>query len=204
MKNIIFDIGNVIAYYSHEEAISAFAKTDEEKKFVMDNIVNSPEWTGFGLVDSGLLSWDDVIEIIQDRTNNIHDELIKDFCHGHYKYLRVQDSMLNLIKILKEKNYKVYLLSNTNEDATNHIKKSGLFELVDGYVLSNLEHKVKPNQGIYKTLINRYNLNPSESIFIDDRLDNCETAKTLGIDSINVNINDYNDLENKLRERGII
>ena len=112
--------------------------------------------------------------------------------------------MLNLIKILKEKNYKVYLLSNTNEDATNHIKKSGLFELVDGYVLSNLEHKVKPNQGIYKTLINRYNLNPSESIFIDDRLDNCETAKTLGIDSINVNINDYNDLENKLRERGII
>ena len=201
IKNIIFDIGNVIAYYEHEKVINKFATNEEEKKFIMDNIVNSPEWSGFGLVDSGLLSWDDVIEIIQDRTNNTHDKLIEDFCHGHYEYLDVQDSMLNLIKDLKNKEYKVYLLSNTNEEATNHMKSSGLFELVDGYVLSNLEHKVKPNQGIYKTLLNRYNLIPEESIFIDDRLDNCETAKSLGMDYINVNKNDYNDLITKLKNK---
>lgn len=204
MKNIIFDIGNVIAYYSHDEAISAFATNEEEKKFIMDNVVNSPEWIGYGLIDIGLLSWDDVTKIIQDRTNNIHDKLIDDFCHGHYKYLRVQEKVLNLIKDLRNKGYKVYLLSNTNEDATNHMKPSGLFELVDGYVLSNLENQVKPYQGIYKTLLNRYNLNPNESIFIDDRLDNCETAKSLGIDYINVKPNDYNNLENKLKEKGII
>lgn len=204
IKNIIFDIGNIVAYYDLEEALNVFAKNEEEKKFIMDNIVNSPEWSGLGLVDIGLLSWDDIIKIIQDRTNNTHDELIEDYCHKHYNYLIVQESMLNLIKDLRNKGYKVYLLSNTNEDSVNYMKNSGLFESVDGYVLSYLENKVKPNQGIYKTLINRYNLLPAESIFIDDRLDNCETAKLLGMDAINANPNDYNDLITKLNEKGII
>ncbi len=199
IKNIIFDIGNIVAYYDLEEALNVFAKNEEEKKFIMDNIVNSPEWSGLGLVDIGLLSWDDIIKIIQDRTNNTHDELIENYCHKHYNYLIVQESMLNLIKDLRNKGYKVYLLSNTNEDSVNYMKNSGLFESVDGYVLSYLENKVKPNQGIYKTLINRYNLLPEESIFIDDRLDNCETAKLLGMDP-----NDYNDLITKLNEKGII
>lgn len=203
-KNIIFDIGNIIAYYDHEEAINGFAKNEEEKKFIMDNIVNSPEWKGYSLVDIGLITWDDVIKIIQDRTNNTHDQLIEDYCHKHYKYLYVQENMLNLIKDLKSKGYKVYLLSNTNAEATSHINKSNLIELVDGYVLSHLEHQVKPYQGIYKTLVNRYNLVPEESIFIDDRLDNCETAKLLGMDAINANPNDYNDLITKLNEKGIM
>lgn len=204
IKNIVFDIGNVIAYYKHEEAIEHFAKNEEEKEFIMNNIVKSPEWAGNGLVDIGLLSWDDIIKIIQDRTNNTHDELIEEFCHKHYNYLMVQESMLNLIKDLRNKGYKVYLLSNTNKDSVDHMKNSGLFELVDGYVLSYIENKVKPHQGIYKTLIERYNLIPEESIFVDDRLDNCETAKSLGMDYINVNKDDYNDLKNKLGERGII
>lgn len=204
IKNIIFDIGNIIAYYDLEEALNVFAKNEDEKKFIIDNIVNSPEWSGLGLVDIGLLSWDDIIKIIQDRTNNTHDELIEDYCHKHYNYLMVQESMLNLIKDLRNKEYKVYLLSNTNEDSVNYMKNSGLFESIDGYVLSYLENKVKPNQGIYKTLINRYNLVPEESIFIDDRLDNCETAKLLGMDAINANPNDYNDLITKLNEKGII
>ena len=201
IKNIIFDIGNIVAYYDLEEALNVFAKNEDEKKFIIDNIVNSPEWSGLGLVDIGLLSWDDIIKIIQDRTNNTHDELIEDYCHKHYNYLMVQESMLNLIKDLRNKGYKVYLLSNTNEDSVNYMKNSGLFESVDGYVLSYLENKVKPNQGIYKTLINRYNLLPEESIFIDDRLDNCETAKLLGMDAINANPNDYNDLITKLKEK---
>ena len=201
IKNIIFDIGNIVAYYDLEEALNVFAKNEEEKTFIIDNIVNSPEWSGLGLVDIGLLSWDDIIKIIQDRTNNTHDELIEDYCHKHYNYLMVQESMLNLIKDLRNKGYKVYLLSNTNEDSVNYMKNSGLFESVDGYVLSYLENKVKPNQGIYKTLINRYNLLPDESIFIDDRLDNCETAKLLGMDAINANPNDYNDLITKLKEK---
>lgn len=203
-KNIIFDIGNVIAYIDYNETLDKIIDNLEDRKFILDNVLNAPEWTIEHTIDIGYYDLDDFISIIGDRTNNTKDDLIKYYMHEHYKFLIVNTKVLELIKELKEKNYKVYILSNLNKEAHEIYEKAGVFDLVDGYVLSYKEHKVKPYQGIYKTLINRYNLLPEESIFIDDNLDNCETAKTLGIDYINVNKNDYNDLENKLKERGII
>ena len=46
IKNIIFDIGNVIAYYNMKEAIKMFAKNEEDGKFLYDNVYQSPEWIG--------------------------------------------------------------------------------------------------------------------------------------------------------------
>ena len=201
LKNVIFDIGNVIAYIDYNETLEKMIDNEEEKKFIMDNIVNSPEWGGYGLVDIGFLTWDEIIEIIQDRTNHTHDDLVERYCHEHYNYLDVQNKMLSLIKDLIVRGYKVYLLSNTNEDATNHLRKSELFDIVHGYVLSHEVHQIKPYTGIYKTLINKYNLKKEESLFVDDRLDNCETAKSLGIDYINVLPDNYDDLINKLTKK---
>ena len=57
--------------------------------------------------------------------------------------------MIALIKKLKANNYGVYLLSNINSYTYDFVKPSGLFDIVDGYALSYLEHKVKPNESIY-------------------------------------------------------
>ena len=203
IKNIIFDIGNVIAYIDYMQSINELIP-EEDRKFIIDNVLHAPEWTAEDTLDIGYYSLDDFISIVGDRTNNTKDDLIKYYMYEHYKYLIVSDKVLDLIKELKEKNYNVYILSNLNKEAHDVYLRTNLFDLVDGYVLSYKEHHIKPHQGIYKILIERYNLIPEESIFIDDRLDNCETAKTLGIDYINVKQNDYNDLINKLEERGLI
>lgn len=203
IKNIIFDIGNVIAYINYRETVEKLI-SEEDRKFIIDNVIHAPEWNEEDTFDMGYYSIDDFISIIGDRTNNTKDDLIKYYMYEHYKYLIVNTKVLELIKELKEKNYNIYILSNLNDIAHNIYKENGVFDNVDGYVLSYKEHQIKPHQGIYKTLINRYNLVPSESIFIDDRLDNCETAKSLGIDYINVKKNDYKDLVNQLKERGLI
>lgn len=204
IKNIIFDIGNVIAYIDYNETLEKMIDNEEDRKFILDNVLNAPEWKIEHTIDIGYYDLDSFISIIGDRTNNTKDDLINYYMHEHYKFLRINTKVLELIKELKEKNYNIYILSNLNKEAHDVYLKTNLFNLVDGYVLSYKEHKVKPNQGIYKTLINRYNLVPEESIFIDDRLDNCETAKSLGMDYINVNKNDYDDLVNKLREREVL
>ena len=203
IKNVIFDIGNVIAYINYMETIEKLIE-EKDRRFIIDNVLNSPEWNDQDTLDIGYYSMDDFISIIGDRTNNVNDDLIRYYMYEHYKYLIVNDKVLDLIKELKEKNYNVYILSNLNKEAHEVYLKTNLFDLVDGYVLSYKEHQIKPHTGIYKTLINRYNLIPEESIFIDDKLENCETAKSLGIDYINVKPNDYNDLEKQLKERGII
>ena len=59
-----------------------------------------------------------------------------------------------------------------------------LFELFDGIVVSGEEKMVKPNPEIYNLLLGRYNLNASESVFIDDRQRNVDGANQVGIQGI--------------------
>ena len=200
IKNIIFDIGNVIAYIDYVDAVNKIIE-EKDRKFIIDNVIKAPEWNEEDTLDMGYYSLDDFISIVSDRTNNTKDDLIKKYMYEHYRYLIVNTNVLDLIKQLKENNYNVYILSNLNKEAHEVYLKTDLFNLVDGAVLSYKEHHIKPHKTIYKTLIDRYNLIPEESVFIDDRLDNCETAKSLGIDYINVLPNDYNDLVTKLKNK---
>ena len=181
IKNIIFDIGNVILNFDYKNVIKKYTNKEEEQKFIIDNIINSPEWLGYALIDTGYITKEESIKLVQDRTNHINDELIEKFWNTYNNYSYVDNKVLDLIKKLKEKNYNIYLLSNTNKHTVEAIKNSGLFEMVDGYVLSYLEHQVKPYISIYKTLINRYSLKENECLFIDDNINNIKTANKLGM-----------------------
>ena len=86
------------------------------------------------------------------------------------------------------------MLSNINPYTYDFVKKSGLFDLVDGYVLSYQVHMVKPYESIYKTLLERYNLNSSECLFVDDKKDNVDTANKLEMFGYNVKPDDYDSV----------
>ena len=181
IKNVIFDIGNVILNFNVEEVLKKFTDRQEEQKFIMENIIKSPEWLEYALIDTGYISREEAIDIVSDRTNHSNDELIKNFWYNYNNYAFVNTEILDLIKELKSKGYNVYLLSNINSYTTENVARSGLFELVDGYILSYQVHQVKPYEGIYKTLLEKYNLTASECLFIDDNQKNIVTGNKLGI-----------------------
>lgn len=113
--------------------------------------------------------------------------------------------MLELIIKLKENGYHTYLLCNINPYTYNYIlEKSNLFNIVDGYILSYQVHMIKPYQGIYQELIKKFYLNPKETLFIDDNLNNIKTAILLNIKGIKVKPDNYYDVETKLRKNNII
>jgi putative hydrolase of the HAD superfamily len=203
IKNVIFDIGNVILNFNIPEVLRAFTDNQEEQKFILDNIINSPEWLGNALIDTGYIEKEDAIEIVKDRTNHTNDKLISDFWNTYNDYALVDEKVIELIKNLKVNNYKIYLLSNINPYTHDFVKTSGLFDLVDGYVLSYLEHQIKPYESIYNTLINRYKLNSKECLFIDDREDNIITANRLGILGGKVEPDNYNSIINLLEQYNI-
>lgn len=181
IKNVIFDIGNVILNFNVEEVLKKFTDSQEEQKFIMENIIKSPEWLEYALIDTGYISREEAIDIVSDRTNHTNDELIKNFWYNYNNYAFVNMEILDLIKELKSKGYNVYLLSNINSYTTENVARSGLFELVDGYILSYKVHQVKPYEGIYKTLLEKYNLTANECLFIDDNPNNIVTGNKLGI-----------------------
>lgn len=194
IKNIIFDIGNVILNFDYMKVIANYTDNIKEQRFILDNIINSPEWLGYSLIDTGFITKEEAIQIVQDRTNHVNDNLIRDFWNSYNNYAFVDKKVLDLIKQLKKKDYKIYLLSNINEYTFNKVKDSNLFNIVDGYVLSYKVHQVKPYVSIYKTLINKYNLKVSECLFIDDNENNINTANMLGMSATLVKADNYEDI----------
>lgn len=200
IKNIVFDIGNVILNFNLEDVLPKFTNDKEEQQFIIDNIINSPEWLGYALIDTGYISKEEAISIVQDRTNHEKDELISRFWNNYNDFALVDNRVINLIKDLKLKGYKIFLLSNINEHTFINVNKSELFNIVDGYVLSYIEHQVKPYKAIYKTLINRYSLNPVETVFIDDNQNNINTAKELGFIAKKVEPDNYDSVFVSIKE----
>lgn len=89
------------------------------------------------------------------------------------------------IRELKALNKKIYLLTNYGDVSFKNSKKHYDFlKLVDGEVVSSVVKAVKPDKDIYQILLNKYNINPSTSVYIDDRLENIITGRKFNIDSI--------------------
>ncbi|CDC98425.1 HAD family phosphatase [Alistipes sp. CAG:268] len=86
-----------------------------------------------------------------------------------------------LVRDLKEAGYRLYVLSNMSREFIDYLRRFPVYGLFDGEVVSCEELCVKPEPRIYEILLDRYGLLPSETLFIDDRPANIDTARTLGI-----------------------
>mgnify|MGYP004608028297 FL=1 len=92
-----------------------------------------------------------------------------------------------LLKLLKEKGYRLYYLSNWDQLSFEMAVENGVFDFIkyfDGGIISYQEGTEKPNRDIYELLIHRYNLEPQDMIFFDDRIENITAANEFGIAGI--------------------
>lgn len=56
IKNIVFDIGNVIFHFDLDEVLSHFVSNAEEKNFLLQEVIHSLEWLSYALIDTDFLS----------------------------------------------------------------------------------------------------------------------------------------------------
>ena len=86
-----------------------------------------------------------------------------------------------LVGDLKAAGYRLYVLSNMSREFIDFLRKMPVYRCFDGEVISCEEQVVKPEPEIYRRLLDRYSLDPAETLFIDDRPVNLEAARTFGI-----------------------
>ena len=202
IKNIIFDLGNVIVKGSHQVIIQNFANNEEEKNFIEDKILVSPEWD---LMDKGMITIDEAVNQIKKRNEEKFHNLIETILNEWYKILRVNEDIVDVAKKLRSKNYNIYVLSNMARDTYEYIKDIEFFELCEGIVISAYEHIKKPDRKIFEILLDRYNLKAEECLFIDDDDTNKSyiTAHELGILGRKVKPNSKEDIIKMLNEFSI-
>lgn len=179
-KNIIFDLGNVLLSFNPMEYLKS--KISEEKiQEVYKAIFQSEEWI---MLDRGTITEKEAINNIIEKNSIYRDDISLAF-EDWYAILKHIEETIKVLEDLKSKGYNIYYLSNFHELAFKEVStKNSFFELFDGGVVSYEEKIIKPEEEIYRLILKRYNLTPSETIFIDDTKVNVEGAEKLGITTI--------------------
>ena len=189
-KNIIFDLGNVLLSFNPKDYLKSKISEDRIDN-VYKAIFQSEEWV---MLDRGTITEKDAINRIIERNNTYRDDINLAF-KDWYDILRPIEEAVEVLTKLKKNGYNIYYLSNFHELAFKEVTtKNNFFELFDGGVVSYAEKLIKPEEDIYKLILKRYNLNPRETIFIDDTKSNVDGASKLGIKAI------FLDNPKKLRE----
>lgn len=102
------------------------------------------------------------------------------------KYVKLYDETIELLKLLKQKGKKIYLLSNAQQIFTEYeIKALGIYDYFDGVLLSSDESCRKPSGEFFGCLFGRYDLKKEESVMIgNDWISDIEGANHFGIDAV--------------------
>ena len=180
LKNIVFDLGNVLVKFDSNELIYSFfnERQEEVKSFYFDSLWNE--------YDQGLYSVEEMIEKGVKQFPELELN-IKELMYHWTEFVFPLEKNIEYIKELKKIGYNVYILSNIPEDDTKYLRSCGVFDNIDGGVFSYEYKKIKPDPEIFHILLKKYNLLASECLFLDDRKDNVVTASDLGFETIEVN-----------------
>ncbi len=92
----------------------------------------------------------------------------------------LNDKVINLAKQLKNKGYKIGILSNNNLESIEKMKTFGLMELFDVVVVSAEIGFSKPDAKAFDIFINQLDVLPEELIFIDDTKKSLESSEKVG------------------------
>ncbi len=182
-KNFIFDFGWVLVQFEPEYMTRKYIQDPEDCKLVQDVIFDRLYWDK---LDRGDISEEEVKEAFRER---IPAHLYKNACKAldnWYHNLPFIDGMVDLVKEIKAKGGKLFILSNISREFANGYKNvpeiNELFSLFDGLVFSAVAGHTKPNADIFEHLLSTYSLDRTETMFIDDSEKNIKGAIAVGID----------------------
>lgn len=181
IRNIIFDIGNVLTDFRWKEFLRDKGFDDAMIERIAKASVMSPFWKEF---DRG--EWDD--EKLMAEFIKLDPE-IEGELHRAYDDIKgmvtKREYAIPWIQELKGKDYGVYYLSNFSHKAYVDCADSlDFIPYTDGGILSYRDRVIKPGKEIYELLLSRYGLKAEECVFLDDTAENVEAARQLGFAGI--------------------
>ncbi len=182
IHNVVFDLGQVLINYQPEAYVRSFGFDDQTERLVLDTIFNNKCWKEF---DRGTLSLDQGMALMIREAPQIESQIRQVFDKSWMEILTLKEDTAQFLKQLKQAGYNIYVLSNFSEVGFQFIyPKYDFFGLIDGKVVSYEIKSIKPEPAIYVELIERYDIAPHETIFIDDLQENLTAAQKFGIKTI--------------------
>jgi len=183
VEKIIFDLGRVLVKFNVRNLFRKIITTEEEIDYFLQNICT---W-----------EWHIQQDLVQD-TSQASAPLVQQFpkyqeaieaFYGRFLEMieGTYEKNVKLAMDLKQKGYPIYVLSNFPGDQYDKYEKHNSFlQIFDDKIISGHVGLAKPDAKIYQLAIDKFHLVPERSLFIDDKIENIEGAKQLGIQTIHL------------------
>jgi 2-haloacid dehalogenase len=198
-STVVFDFGGVLIDWSPRYLFQPHFEDENKLQFFLDNICTG-NWNE--MQDAGR-SLQEGTEVLMNHFPEWETE-IKMF-YGQW-HVMLKGPMPKTVDILYQlKHQGVRLLGLTNWSAETFpiaLQRFEFLSLFEHILVSGQEKLIKPDRAIFQLLIKRYNLVPSETIFIDDNIKNVAAARAVGIEGVHYSSSHL--LQLQLKERGII
>ena len=199
IRNIIFDMGNVLLHFDREAFLDAVDVHGADRELLLRQVYLSLEWSQ---MDRGSLTEAEAAERMCRRVPPRLWDKVHLLVDQWDRPILPMAGMEELVRELKEKGYRIYLLSNASLRQHEYWPRVPGSEYFDGTVVSADLHLVKPQPEIYLYTLCRFGLKAEECVFIDDATLNVEGAVSCGLSGI-VYHGDTEELRTELRSLGV-
>ncbi|CAN5153558.1 HAD family phosphatase [soil metagenome] len=183
IKTIIFDFGDIFINLDKPATLRELEKL-KIKELSQDLLDKNLEY------EKGLITSQDFVQSYKSAYDHLEEEqvlqawnsILVDFPIYRFKFIK---------KLSEKKEFKLILLSNTNEIHIDWVAKHVPFfedfkNCFDAFYLSHEINFRKPDAAIFEFVLREHNLNPGECLFIDDMPENTDAAAALGIHTWNL------------------
>jgi len=191
IKNLIFDMGNVLLTYDPEVCLKKFLDREEDRAIIRQELFEGPEWE---MGDMGTITDAERFDSASKRVPERLHPALKKCALEWFMCMWPVPGAKEFCDYAKKAGYKLYVLSNASNSFYEYFPRFAPLDYFDGSVISCDIHMIKPERRIYEYLLKKYNLVPEECFFIDDIENNIAGAKSCGIDGV-VFRGDYEEIK---------
>ena len=181
ISSIVFDIGGVLIDWNPRHLFRKVFDSEAEMEWFLANVCTY-EWNV--QQDGGKLFSVATAEL-QEKFPEYSDKIALYYGRWEEMLDREIKGTVEIFRKLKSAGMPLYALSNWSHEAFPvAYNRYDFMKEFDGLVVSGYEKLLKPDHAIYRVLINRYSINPEESVYIDDNRPNADAAAELGFNAI--------------------
>ena len=179
IKNVIFDFGQVIVHFEPEYMVGRYVSDPEDKALLCEVLFDRLYWDK---LDKGTITDKEALDAVKTRVPERLWEACDTIYYNWIYNIPEIDGMRELVKYLKEKYaLRVVLLSNISKYFASHRDEIPVLSEFEYCVFSALLGITKPSKEIFAHICEKCDMNPEETIFVDDNSANIEASIRFGL-----------------------
>ncbi len=193
----LWDLGNVAVQWNPEKILTMLNWPSDKTATVKQSLFESSLWLD---LDQGLTTEPEVATLLAKETILTVDEVIQCFETVRQSLVDFPRS-IELIHDMKAAQIPLYVLSNMSTVNAAYLRQRDYFNLFDGIVISAEEKLIKPDVALFQVVLDRYQIDATEMLFIDDSLPNVQASQSLGMQAVHFKGSDncYADIRQHFR-----